>query len=72
MTVWATRCRRCGERFFGTSCKHFGTPTTDMTHEEAERVKARYALGKRFNPDHDTTSYRDDPSSHRQSSQEGA
>lgn len=30
-----------------------------MSDQEAERVKARYALGKRTNPDHDETSYRD-------------
>jgi hypothetical protein len=31
----------------------------NMSDAEAERVQARYALGKRSNPDHDTTSYRD-------------
>lgn len=32
-----------------------------MDCEEAERVRARYALGKLHNPNHDTTSYRDSP-----------
>lgn len=33
-----------------------------MDDDEAARVKARYAFGKRFNPNHDEASYRDDTS----------
>lgn len=53
------RCSRCGQLF--VECIHFRTGVNDMSDAEAVRVQARYAFGKRHNPDHDTTSYRDRP-----------
>lgn len=53
------RCARCGDLFYGNTCVHNGTAVEDMTDDEAKRVRARYAFGKLHNPDHDTTSYRD-------------
>lgn len=52
-------CARCGEVYASNKCPHHGTYARDISAAEAERVRARYALGKRSNPDHDTTSYRD-------------
>ncbi|MDE2106576.1 MAG: hypothetical protein KGL39_55690 [Patescibacteria group bacterium] len=54
------RCARCGEIW--VTCTHTGTAVEDMDDDEASRVKARYALGRHFNPDHDAASYRDDAS----------
>jgi hypothetical protein len=51
-----TRCGRCGDWFY--RCPHIGVPVK-MADEEAERVRARYAIGRRLNPEHDVTSYRD-------------
>ena len=51
------RCARCGDWY--PACPHTGTHVYDGTDDEAARVRARYALGRRHNPDHDTTSYRD-------------
>lgn len=51
-------CRRCGEP--PHKCRHgftVGHHTTDPAH--AARIRARYALGRIYNPDHDTTSYTD-------------
>lgn len=64
MPSWSTRCGRCGEDWdpphIRRNCVHpFTCRVIDMSDQEAERVKARYALGKRTNPDHDETSYRD-------------
>lgn len=47
---------RCGK--FYDRCKHINT-AMKMSPEHADRIKARYALGKMFNPDHDNTSYTD-------------
>lgn len=52
-----TYCSRCGEKFWG--CPHHGTLAYDITAAEAERIRARYALGKLHNPEHDTANYRD-------------
>lgn len=60
--TFRSRCARCGENWiwFGQRCGHpENCRVLDMGSHEAERVKTRYAFGKRYNPDHDTTSYRD-------------
>lgn len=59
LTYSLLRCGRCGCRYHSSLCPHTNTEVPDMSDEEADRVIARYALGKRFNPDHDQTSYRD-------------
>ena len=51
-------CVRCGLRYYQARCVHTGTDEY-LDHDEAERIRARYQLGKQFNPDHDETSYRD-------------
>lgn len=52
ITAW---CGRCGER---VPCHHLNCSTiTDADH--AERIRARYAFGKLYNPDHDTATYTD-------------
>ena len=48
-------CARCGEICF--SCKHTNTSRSDITPEHAQRIRAAYAFGARFNPLHDSTSY---------------
>ncbi len=48
-------CTRCGQRY--DRCLHLNTHRDDIAPEHAERIRAAYALGKRFNPDHDGTSY---------------
>jgi hypothetical protein len=48
-------CSRCGEPY--TICPHLYTHRPDITPAHALRIKAAYAIGKRCNPDHDTTSY---------------
>lgn len=57
--AWASYCTRCGEHPFIGNCVHPLSLAKVISREEAERIRARYALGKRYNPDHDTTSYRD-------------
>ncbi len=50
------RCKRCGEIYI--SCPHYATWGDGIDTNHAERIKARYALGKRFNSeDHDTADY---------------
>lgn len=53
------RCTRCGEIFHSSKCPHNNTLDVTLSEEEAARIRARYAFGKLYNPDHDTTSYRD-------------
>ncbi len=48
-------CARCGEVL---PCTHINCSTVDDS-EHALRIRARYALGRVHNPDHDTTDYRD-------------
>lgn len=52
-------CVRCGKTY--DACKHLNTHRVveDATPERVARIRAAYAFGKRFNPDHDTTSYYD-------------
>lgn len=59
--AWAKYCARCGEEVWTSRCVHPIQCTADVTIsvEEVERIRARYAWGKLYNPDHDTTSYRD-------------
>lgn len=57
--MFRLRCARCGDLFYGNTCVHNGTAVEDMTDDEAARVRARYAIGKKHNPNHDETSYRD-------------
>lgn len=54
-------CARCGVFSINSlgACVHPVTCIQIIKHDEAERIRARYALGKLHNPDHDTTSYRD-------------
>lgn len=58
-------CGRCGGRYFSgpgdPKCNHTNTadPAVDDTH--AERIRARWAIGRQHNPDHDETDYRDVP-----------
>jgi hypothetical protein len=59
-------CSRCGSPFM--ACPHIWAtgpyePGVTITRdkEKAARIAARYAFGRRFNPDHDTTSYDDAP-----------
>lgn len=67
MPSGSERCSRCGQdwwwrwRYDGNAnCVHtIGCKVVDMSDEEAERVRARYAFGKLHNPDHDNASYRD-------------
>jgi hypothetical protein len=79
----AMYCRRCGEMTFtyarvmarrlGTPaevsvCQHLGTGIVTSA-QWADRIRAAYAIGKRLNPEHDTTDYaaqtRYRPSAHR-------
>lgn len=53
------RCDRCGSPYFSEQCVHINTANPDITVAEGNRMRARWAYGRRFNPDHDTTSYRD-------------
>ena len=49
------RCKRCGEIY--DICPHFNAMAL-IDDEHAARIRARYALGKRFNTDdHDTEDY---------------
>ncbi|HEY1216720.1 MAG TPA: hypothetical protein VGE93_24105 [Bryobacteraceae bacterium] len=52
-------CARCGRAAWALCFHPVHLLREDITPDEAERIRARYALGKQFNPDHDTTSYRD-------------
>lgn len=56
---WGTYCVRCGEPAYSDKCVHPVGLHTEISRDEAQRIRARYALGKLHNPDHDTTSYRD-------------
>ena len=57
-------CTRCGLEFNWRpasgepACVHTNTAASILL-DEAMRIRARYELGQRFNPDHDMTSYRD-------------
>lgn len=51
-------CRRCGHIY--KNCLHINTGF-HADEARAERTRARYELGRRFNPDHDTTDYFSDP-----------
>lgn len=51
-------CSRCGQLY--DQCQHINTMGT-ADEEHAARIRARYAIGKRFNPDHDTAAYTDPP-----------
>jgi hypothetical protein len=76
-------CRRCGEMTFlytrvlaarahltntEVKCHHIGTGKVTSA-EWAERIRAAYEMGKRFNPEHDITDYAEQtkyrPSIHR-------
>lgn len=48
-------CKRCGKRT--ETCPHPYHTSALMHPELALRIRARYELGKAFNPDHDTTDY---------------
>lgn len=52
-------CIRCGLRY--DLCGHMGTAleTTAVATEHVARIRAAFVFGKRFNPDHNTTSYYD-------------
>ena|SRR5674476_102281 len=52
-TLW---CARCGSDM-AQCCVHEVAVVWNGVH--AERIRARYAFGKLYNPDHDQTSYRD-------------
>jgi hypothetical protein len=57
-TVVLGRCSRCGSVY--RYCLHSGTYKT-ITDDHAVRIAARYAIGLKFNPDHDTADYFTDP-----------
>lgn len=48
-------CSRCGQHVL--DCPHPFQLRRLMHPEHAVRIRARYELGKAFNPDHDTTDY---------------
>jgi hypothetical protein len=56
-------CIRCGQPYNSVTddcrapCVHSNTMVHYVDAEHARRVQVAYAFGKRFNPDHDTTSY---------------
>jgi hypothetical protein len=52
-------CARCGLNFYGDRCAHANTERYNISDAHAARIRAAYSFGKRFNPDHDTTSYYD-------------
>jgi hypothetical protein len=50
------RCRRCGEIYM--LCPHTNCTGGPIPDDHATRIRARYAIGKRFDPDnHDTNDY---------------
>ena len=59
-------CRRCGRPYTHKDaddlgiphCVHLGTSSSSILLDEAMAIRARYELGRQFNPDHDSTSYR--------------
>jgi hypothetical protein len=53
------RCGRCGAPYYTGGCYHLNTARPTISAAEGDRMRARWAYGKLFNPDHDTTSYRD-------------
>lgn len=64
-TLTGLYCLRCGRD--AAECVHLHLFRTDGTlmnvtadPNHAARISARYDIGKRFNPDHDTTSYSDE------------
>lgn len=50
-------CCRCGRHL---PCTHINCDATEDA-DRAVRIRARYALGREHNPDHDTTDYFTDP-----------
>lgn len=51
-------CKRCGEDY--STCPHLATSDSERTIDaaRAERIRARYELGKKFDPaGHDTNDY---------------
>jgi hypothetical protein len=53
-------CKRCGARW--SWCNHNAncrSKPDEVDDAHAERIRARYGMGKRLNPDHDSTSYMD-------------
>ncbi len=50
-------CCRCGEV---VPCHHVSCDVIEDP-DHAERIRARYAFGKRYNPDHDEAIYTDPP-----------
>lgn len=56
-------CVRCGQPYIRMTggckmpCVHSVDYVRDMDSDHVQRIQAAYALGKRFNPDHDITSY---------------
>lgn len=55
--VWRLQyCTRCGQLY--DQCRHINTGFT-TSDDHAARIRARYAIGERFNPDHDTADYTD-------------
>lgn len=48
-------CSRCGKRT--EMCPHPYILSRIMDPAHAVRIRARYEIGKAFNPDHDTTDY---------------
>lgn len=59
MPAWGHYCPRCGLDPDDIKCVHTFIKGVIMTADEASHVRARYEIDRRFNPDHDTTSYRD-------------
>lgn len=55
------RCKRCGEYYH--FCTHINTGAdTLIPDDHAARIRARYEIGKRFDPiNHDTNDYFTDP-----------
>ena len=51
-------CCRCGVKY--RNCPHLNTVDASIDDAHAERIRARYAWGREFNPDHDETSYTDE------------
>jgi hypothetical protein len=55
-------CCRCGQLY--DHCMHINCTTTG-DDEHAERIRARYAIGKEFNPEHDSADYTDNGTAYR-------
>lgn len=54
-------CNRCGQDMLHCIHAFHTNPGLISDPEHAQRIRARYAFGKLYNPDHDTTSYVDAP-----------